>query len=243
MKGRLTVLKIKKLRKSFNGNKVLKGIDLEVEIGERIVIIGPSGSGKSTLLRCINRMTHPTSGDIYFNDILLTDNNISEYRQKIGMVFQNFNLFNNLTVLNNIILAPVKLGLMNEIEAKKKAIKYLKKIDLIDKINVYPQSLSGGQQQRVAIIRTLMMNPEIILFDEPTSALDPEMVKEVQELMLTLATDGMTMIIVTHEVSFVKKVATKIIFLDEGKIVCSGTYQELMESDNETVKLFLSNIK
>lgn len=237
------MLKIKKLRKSFNGNKVLKGIDLEVEIGERIVIIGPSGSGKSTLLRCINRMTHPTSGDIYFNDILLTDNNISEYRQKIGMVFQNFNLFNNLTVLNNIILAPVKLGLMNEIEAKKKAIKYLKKIDLIDKINVYPQSLSGGQQQRVAIIRTLMMNPEIILFDEPTSALDPEMVKEVQELMLTLATDGMTMIIVTHEVSFVKKVATKIIFLDEGKIVCSGTYQELMESDNETVKLFLSNIK
>ena len=209
----------------------------------RIVIIGPSGSGKSTLLRCINRMTNPTSGFIYFNDIILTNENITEYRQKIGMVFQTFNLFNNLTVLNNIILAPVKLGLMTEQDAKKKACEYLKKINLIDKINVYPQSLSGGERQRVAIIRTLMTNPEIILFDEPTSALDPEMVKEVQELMLKLAADGMTMIIVTHEVSFVKKVATKIIFLDEGKIVCSGTYQDLINSDNETVKLFLSNIK
>ncbi|MDO4394851.1 MAG: amino acid ABC transporter ATP-binding protein [Mycoplasmatota bacterium] len=237
------MLKIKNLKKSFNGVKVLKNINLEVEKGERIVIIGPSGSGKSTLLRCINRMTNPTSGFIYFNDILLTNENITEYRQKIGMVFQTFNLFNNLTVLNNIILAPVKLGLMTEQDAKKKACEYLKKINLIDKINVYPQSLSGGERQRVAIIRTLMTNPEIILFDEPTSALDPEMVKEVQELMLKLAADGMTMIIVTHEVSFVKKVATKIIFLDEGKIVCSGTYQDLINSDNETVKLFLSNIK
>lgn len=237
------MLKIKNLKKSFNGVKVLKNINLEVEKGERIVIIGPSGSGKSTLLRCINRMINPTSGFIYFNDILLTNENITEYRQKIGMVFQTFNLFNNLTVLNNIILAPVKLGLMTEQDAKKKACEYLKKINLIDKINVYPQSLSGGERQRVAIIRTLMTNPEIILFDEPTSALDPEMVKEVQELMLKLAADGMTMIIVTHEVSFVKKVATKIIFLDEGKIVCSGTYQDLINSDNETVKLFLSNIK
>ena len=237
------MLKIKNLKKRFNGVKVLKNINLEVEKGERIVIIGPSGSGKSTLLRCINRMTNPTSGFIYFNDILLTNENITEYRQKIGMVFQTFNLFNNLTVLNNIILAPVKLGLMTEQDAKKKACEYLKKINLIDKINVYPQSLSGGERQRVAIIRTLMTNPEIILFDEPTSALDPEMVKEVQELMLKLAADGMTMIIVTHEVSFVKKVATKIIFLDEGKIVCSGTYQDLINSDNETVKLFLSNIK
>ena len=237
------MLKIKNLKKSFNGVKVLKNINLEVEKGERIVIIGPSGSGKSTLLRCINRMANPTSGFIYFNDILLTNENITEYRQKIGMVFQTFNLFNNLTVLNNIILAPVKLGLMTEQDAKKKACEYLKKINLIDKINVYPQSLSGGERQRVAIIRTLMTNPEIILFDEPTSALDPEMVKEVQELMLKLAADGMTMIIVTHEVSFVKKVATKIIFLDEGKIVCSGTYQDLINSDNETVKLFLSNIK
>ena len=237
------MLKIKNLKKSFNGVKVLKNINLEVEKGERIVIIGPSGSGKSTLLRCINRMTNPTSGFIYFNDILLTNENITEYRQKIGMVFQTFNLFNNLTVLKNIILAPVKLGLMTEQDAKKKACEYLKKINLIDKINVYPQSLSGGERQRVAIIRTLMTNPEIILFDEPTSALDPEMVKEVQELMLKLAADGMTMIIVTHEVSFVKKVATKIIFLDEGKIVCSGTYQDLINSDNETFKLFLSNIK
>ena len=159
------------------------------------------------------------------------------------MVFQNFNLFNNLTVMDNIILAPIKLGIYSEKEAQKKAMEYLKRIDLADKALVYPSSLSGGQKQRVAIVRTLMMKPEMILFDEPTSALDPEMVKEVQDLMIELADEGMTMIVVTHEVSFVKKVATKIVFMDEGKIILTGTYDEMMKSDNETVKLFLSNIK
>ena len=237
------MLKIEKVNKSFGKLKVLKDINLEVNKGDRIVIIGPSGSGKSTLLRCINYLNKPDSGKIYFNDEIINDKNIAIYRQKIGMVFQSFNLFNNLNVIENIILAPVKLGIYSLDEAKKKAIEYLKRIDLDDKVSVYPSSLSGGQKQRVAIVRTLMMKPEIILFDEPTSALDPEMVKEVQELMIELANEGMTMVIVTHEVSFVKRVATKIVFMDEGKIILEGTYDEMINSENESVKLFLSNIK
>lgn len=237
------MLKIEKVNKSFGKLKVLKDINLEVNKGDRVVIIGPSGSGKSTLLRCINYLNKPDSGKIYFNDEIINDKNIAIYRQKIGMVFQSFNLFNNLNVMENIILAPVKLGIYSLDEAKKKAIEYLKRIDLVDKVEVYPSSLSGGQKQRVAIIRTLMMRPEIILFDEPTSALDPEMVKEVQDLMIELANEGMTMVIVTHEVSFVKRVATKIVFMDEGKIILEGTYDEMINSENESVKLFLSNIK
>ena len=237
------MLKIEKVNKNFGKLKVLKDINLEVKKGDRVVIIGPSGSGKSTLLRCINYLNKPDSGKIYFNDEIINDKNIAIYRQKIGMVFQSFNLFNNLNVIENIILAPVKLGIYSLDEAKKKAIEYLKRIDLDDKISVYPSSLSGGQKQRVAIVRTLMMKPEIILFDEPTSALDPEMVKEVQELMIELANEGMTMVIVTHEVSFVKRVATKIVFMDEGKIILEGTYDEMINSENESVKLFLSNIK
>lgn len=237
------MLKIEKVNKNFGKLKVLKDINLEVKKGDRVVIIGPSGSGKSTLLRCINYLNKPDSGKIYFNDEIINDKNIAIYRQKIGMVFQSFNLFNNLNVIENIILAPVKLGIYSLDEAKKKAIEYLKRIDLDDKVSVYPSSLSGGQKQRVAIIRTLMMKPEIILFDEPTSALDPEMVKEVQELMIELANEGMTMVIVTHEVSFVKRVATKIVFMDEGKIILEGTYDEMINSENESVKLFLSNIK
>lgn len=237
------MLKIEKVNKSFGKLKVLKDINLEVNKGDRVVIIGPSGSGKSTLLRCINYLNKPDSGKIYFNDEIINDKNIAIYRQKIGMVFQSFNLFNNLNVMENIILAPVKLGIYSLDEAKKKAIEYLKRIDLDDKVEVYPSSLSGGQKQRVAIIRTLMMRPEIILFDEPTSALDPEMVKEVQDLMIELANEGMTMVIVTHEVSFVKRVATKIVFMDEGKIILEGTYDEMINSENESVKLFLSNIK
>lgn len=237
------MLKIEKVNKNFGKLKVLKDINLEVNKGDRIVIIGPSGSGKSTLLRCINYLNKPDSGKIYFNDEIINDKNIAIYRQKIGMVFQSFNLFNNLNVIENIILAPVKLGIYSLDEAKKKAIEYLKRIDLYDKVEVYPSSLSGGQKQRVAIIRTLMMKPEIILFDEPTSALDPEMVKEVQDLMIELANEGMTMVIVTHEVSFVKRVATKIVFMDEGKIILEGTYDEMINSENESVKLFLSNIK
>lgn len=237
------MLKIEKVNKNFGKLKVLKDINLEVKKGDRVVIIGPSGSGKSTLLRCINYLNKPDSGKIYFNDEIINDKNIAIYRQKIGMVFQSFNLFNNLNVIENIILAPVKLGIYSLDEAKKKAIEYLKRIDLDDKVSVYPSSLSGGQKQRVAIVRTLMMKPEIILFDEPTSALDPEMVKEVQELMIELANEGMTMVIVTHEVSFVKRVATKIVFMDEGKIILEGTYEEMINSENESVKLFLSNIK
>lgn len=237
------MLKIEKVNKSFGKLKVLKDINLEVKKGDRVVIIGPSGSGKSTLLRCINYLNKPDSGKIYFNDEIINDKNIAIYRQKIGMVFQSFNLFNNLNVIENIILAPVKLGIYSLDEAKKKAIEYLKRIDLDDKVSVYPSSLSGGQKQRVAIVRTLMMRPEIILFDEPTSALDPEMVKEVQELMIELANEGMTMVIVTHEVSFVKRVATKIVFMDEGKIILEGAYEEMINSENESVKLFLSNIK
>ena len=237
------MLKVENISKSFGKLKVLKNISLEVNKGDRVVIIGPSGSGKSTFLRCINYLAKPDSGKIYLDNHELNDNNIFLYRQKIGMVFQNFNLFNNLTVMDNIILTPIKLGIYREKEAQKKAMEYLKRIDLADKALVYPSSLSGGQKQRVAIVRTLMMKPEMILFDEPTSALDPEMVKEVQDLMIELADEGMTMIVVTHEVSFVKKVATKIAFMDEGKIILTGTYDEMMKSDNETVKLFLSNIK
>lgn len=237
------MLKIENVSKSFGKLKVLKNINLEVNKGDRVVIIGPSGSGKSTLLRTVNYLTKPDSGKIYFNNKLLNNENISLYRQKIGMVFQNFNLFNNLNVMDNIILAPVKLGIYSEKEAQDKAMDYLNRINLTDKAMVYPSSLSGGQKQRVAIIRTLMMKPEVILFDEPTSALDPEMVREVQEMMVELANEGMTMVIVTHEVSFVKKVATRIVFMNEGRIILTGSYDEIMKSDNEMVKLFLSNIK
>lgn len=237
------MLRLENINKSFGKLKVLKNINLEINKGDRIVIIGPSGSGKSTLLRAINFLGKPDSGKIYFNDKLLNNENISLYRQKIGMVFQNFNLFNNLNVMDNIILAPVKLGIYNEKEARDKAMDYLDRINLTDKAMVYPSSLSGGQKQRVAIIRTLMMKPEVILFDEPTSALDPEMVREVQEMIVELANEGMTMVIVTHEVSFVKKVATKIVFMNEGRIILTGSYDEIVNSSNEMVKLFLSNIK
>lgn len=237
------MLKIENVSKSFGKLKVLKNINLEVNKGDRVVIIGPSGSGKSTLLRTVNYLAKPDSGKIYFNNKLLNNENISLYRQKIGMVFQNFNLFNNLNVMDNIILAPVKLGIYSEKEARDKAMDYLNRINLTDKAMVYPSSLSGGQKQRVAIIRTLMMKPEVILFDEPTSALDPEMVREVQEMMVELANEGMTMVIVTHEVSFVKKVAARIVFMNEGRIILTGSYDEIMKSDNEMVKLFLSNIK
>ena len=237
------MLKIENLYKNFNDLKVLKNINIQVNKGERVVIIGPSGSGKSTLLRCINYMEIPTKGKISFDNQVLNDKNIDKYRQKIGMVFQGFNLFNNLTVLDNLILAPVKIMNMSYDDAKKKAIDYLKRIDLVDKMNVYPSSLSGGQKQRVAIVRTMMMNPEMILFDEPTSALDPEMVKGVQDMMLELANLGMTMVIVTHELSFIKKVATKIMFMDNGEIKFSGTYEEIKKCDNEIIKTFLSNIE
>ena len=198
------MLEAKNIEKSFGKLKVLKGINLTVNKGQRIVIIGPSGSGKSTFLRCLNLLEEPSKGQVLYNNIALTNNNKLQMRKKIGMVFQNFNLFTNLTVLDNLILAPVKEGVLTEKEALKKADKLLKEISLEDKKNAYPSSLSGGQKQRVAIARSLMMNPDIILFDEPTSALDPEMIEDVLNLMKRVAEEGMTMIVVTHDDRLVK---------------------------------------
>lgn len=240
------MLVIKNLKKSFGKHNILKDIDLTVEKGERVALIGPSGCGKSTFLRCINLLEKIDSGNIYFNDIDLTKvkKDLNLYREKIGMVFQQFNLFNNLTVLENITFAPIKLKLLSESDAKKEAIKLLKKIGLENKKDNYPNELSGGQKQRVAIIRTLIMKPDIILFDEPTSALDPEMIGEVEDLIKQIANDGMTMIIVSHEMEFVKNIATKVIFINEGKIVESGTVKEIFEKPkNERLKEFIKNIK
>ena len=215
---------------------------LEINKNERVVIIGPSGSGKSTLLRCMNLITKPTSGSITFEGVELTHKNITKYRQKMGMVFQNYSLFNNLNVIDNIILAPVKLGKYSRNDAVKKAQVLLKKFGLIDKINELPKNLSGGQRQRIAIIRSLLMEPDIMLFDEPTSALDPEMVVEVQDIMNELAMEGMTMVVVSHEVSFISKFATRIIYLEDGKIIEDGTFEDLRKSDNEKIKAFISKI-
>lgn len=228
---------VKKLVKKFDKVKVLKEIDLDIKEGEKIVIIGPSGSGKSTLLRCLGRLESPTSGKIYFNNKDITKiNNTHE----IGMVFQSFNLFENLTVLENITLAPIKTKLLSKQEAIKKAREYLKQIKLEDKENNYPADLSGGQKQRVAIIRALMTNPKVILFDEPTSALDREMIEEVLNLMEDVAKEGMTMIVVTHELNFASNFATKIIFMDEGKILESGSPKELFNNPKtERLKEFL----
>ena len=222
------MLEIRNLKKKFGKNEVLKGIDFKIEKGDRLAIIGPSGCGKSTLLRCINMIEIPNEGEILFNgnDITKKGVDLSLVREKIGMVFQQFNLFDNLTVLNNIILAPVKLKVMSESKAKSRAYELLKKINLYDKKDSYPSELSGGQKQRVAIVRTLMMNPDIILFDEPTSALDPEMVVEVLELIKKIADDGMTMIIVSHEMKFVKSSANKIMFLEDGKVSFFGSVEE-----------------
>ena len=239
------MLVVNNLKKSFNQNKILNGINLNIEKGERIAIIGPSGCGKSTFLRCINLLEKPDSGNIIFNNVDLTkQKDLHKYREHIGMVFQQFNLFNNLTVLENIILAPVNLKLLTETDAKKEAIKLLKKIGLENKKDNYPSELSGGQKQRVAIIRTLIMKPSIILFDEPTSALDPEMVDEVLELIKEIAHDGMTMIIVSHEMEFVKNIATKVIFINEGKIIESGSVEEIFNNPkNERLKEFIKNTK
>ena len=238
------MLEAKNIEKSFGKLKVLKGINLTVNKGQRIVIIGPSGSGKSTFLRCLNLLEEPSKGQVLYNNIALTNNNKLQMRKKIGMVFQNFNLFTNLTVLDNLILAPVKEGVLTETEALKKADKLLKEISLEDKKNAYPSSLSGGQKQRVAIARSLMMNPDIILFDEPTSALDPEMIEDVLNLMKRVAEEGMTMIVVTHELEFAKDIATDVLFMDKGIIVESGTPDEIFNHPKtERLKEFLSKIK
>ena len=221
-----TVIKIKDLKKQFGKNRVLNGIDFELKAGEKVVVLGPSGSGKSTFLRCINWIEEPTSGKIYFDGTLITAKNIQKIRQDIGMVFQHFNLINNLTVLENLTLAPVKLKLLSQSMAEKKAKDLLKHIDLLDKIDAYPSSLSGGQKQRVAIIRAMMLEPKVLLFDEPTSALDPESIGDVLDLIFELAEDGMTMIIVTHEIPFARKVGTRVVFIDKGRIIEEGTPEE-----------------
>jgi polar amino acid transport system ATP-binding protein len=215
------LLTVKDLCKSFHDNQVLCGINYTVRQGEKIVIVGPSGSGKSTFLRCLNLLEKPTAGQVIFEGIDITnaDRQLNMVRQKMGMVFQNFNLFPHLTVRGNITLAPVQLKLMSQEEADKKADKLLARIGLTDKAQTYPNMLSGGQKQRIAILRALAMDPDVMLFDEPTSALDPEMVGEVLALMKDLATEGMTMVVVTHEMGFAREVATKVLFMDKGLIL------------------------
>lgn len=238
------MLEVKKLKKKFGKNVVLKDISFTVNEGDIISIVGPSGSGKSTLLRCINMIEKPSGGDIIFEGKSLMDKktNLSLVREKIGMVFQQFNLFANLTVTENITLAPVKLKLMDDKMAYKKGMELLENVGLKDKANVYPSSLSGGQKQRVSIVRTLMMNPDIILFDEPTSALDPEMVQEVLELIREVSKMGKTMIIVSHEMSFVRDISNRILFLDDGNIIFDGKNKDFFNSDNERIKSFLIKI-
>ena len=239
------MITVKNLKKKFGNKIVLKGIDLNVEKGERVVIIGPSGCGKSTLLRCINGIEKLTSGKVIFEgkDIYSKNVDINKIREKMGMVFQQFNLFPHLTVTENIILAPVKLKIMTKEEAIKKAIELLELIDLKDKKDMYPSQLSGGQKQRIAIARAFIMNPEVMLFDEPTSALDPEMVDEVSNLMKDLAKKGMTMIVVTHEMSFVKECATRVIFMENGSIIEEGTVKEIFENPkSDRLKEFLSKL-
>ena len=240
------MLEVKNLKKNYGKTKVLKKIDFKIEKGDRLAIIGPSGCGKSTLLRCINQIENPSYGEIIFEGKNILDDNtdMTKVRRKIGMVFQQFNLFENLTVLNNITLAPIKLKIMSKEEAESKAKKLLKSIGLYDKKDNYPNELSGGQKQRVAIIRTLIMNPDIILFDEPTSALDPEMVEEVEELIKQIADDGMTMIIVSHEMNFVRNCANKLLFIDQGKVSFFGTVQEAYNNkDNEKLTSFLNIVR
>lgn len=240
------MLKVRNLEKSFGDLKVLKGIDLDVSENDVISIIGPSGSGKSTLLRCLNLIEKPSSGDIYFNDKKITDKNIdiNILREEIGMVFQNFNLFSNMTILENLTLAPTIRGKMNKDEANKEAMALLERIGLSQKKDVYPVSLSGGQKQRVAIARALMMKPKLMLFDEPTSALDPEMVGGVLELMRDLAHEGMTMIVVTHEMGFAREVSNRVIFMDGGHIVeeSSDSNDFFTNPKNERSKEFLAQV-
>jgi ABC-type polar amino acid transport system ATPase subunit len=239
------VIEVKGLCKSFGDLKVLKGIDDSINKGEVVVVIGPSGSGKSTYLRCINYMEEATQGQILIDGVDITDKSIdiNEIRQKVGMVFQHFNLFPHMTVLENITLAPIQVKKMSEEEAKEIAYKLLDKVGLKEKANEYPNKLSGGQKQRIAIARALAMNPEVMLFDEPTSALDPEMVKEVLEVIKELAQEGMTMMIVTHEMGFAKEVGTRLVFMDEGKILEQGHPKEVFENPKEErTKLFLSKV-
>lgn len=236
---------VKDLYKSFGKNEVLKGIDEHIAKGEVVVVIGPSGSGKSTFLRCLNLLETPTSGKVEFEgeDITAKSANIDKIREKMGMVFQQFNLFPHKTVCENICMAPVKVKGISKEQAKETAINLLKKVGLLDKIDAYPSSLSGGQKQRIAIARALAMQPDVMLFDEPTSALDPEMVGEVLNVMKDLAKEGMTMVVVTHEMGFAREVGDRILFMDQGKILEEGTPEEVFQNPkNPRTKDFLSKV-
>lgn len=228
-------ISVKGLKKSFGRLDVLKGMDIEIAEGEVVCLIGPSGSGKSTFLRCLNRLEKITAGTVIVDGFNITDKstNINKVRENIGMVFQHFNLFPNLTVIENIMLAPVELKKASKEEARAKGMKLLERVGLAEKADVYPSKLSGGQKQRVAIARALAMNPDIMLFDEPTSALDPEMVGEVLEVMKKLAADGMTMVVVTHEMGFAREVASRVIFMDEGSIVEEGRPEEVLQNPKQ----------
>ena len=245
MSDKNVLIEVQGLEKAFGSNQVLDGITTDICQGEVVVIIGPSGSGKSTFLRSLNLLEEPTGGRILFEGTDITDPkvDINRHRQKIGMVFQQFNLFPHKTVKENIMLAPVTLKLMTKEEASKRADELLKRVGLPDKANAYPDMLSGGQKQRIAIARSLCMNPDVMLFDEPTSALDPEMVGEVLELMKELAQSGMTMAVVTHEMGFAREVATRVVFIDEGKIQEEGTPEEFFGNPkNQRLKDFLSKV-
>ena len=239
----MSMIERKGLYKSFGDLEVLKGIDQNVEEGEVLCIVGPSGSGKSTMLRCINRLEEPTGGEIYIDGELITEKNLDSMRTRMGMVFQSFNLFPHKSVIENLTIGPVNVKKEDEKSAKERGLKLLKRVGLYEKAEEYPRNLSGGQQQRVAIARALAMDPEVILFDEPTSALDPEMVGEVLDVMKDLAREGMTMVVVTHEMGFAKEVADKVIFMDGGVIVEQGTPDEVLNNPKEPrTQDFLSKV-
>ena len=241
------IIKVSGLKRYYNGGdvKALDGVDAEIKRGEVVVVIGPSGSGKSTFLRSLNLLELPTDGTILFNDVDITDKkvNINQHRQKMGMVFQHFNLFANMNILKNMTIAPTQLLKKSKSEAEEKARALLKRVGLEDRVDAYPSQLSGGQKQRVAIVRALCMEPEVMLFDEPTSALDPEMVGEVLEVMKSLAAEGMTMVVVTHEMGFAREVADRVIFMDGGKILEEGTPAEIFDNPRcERLQSFLAKV-
>lgn len=242
-----TMISVQDLKKYYNGDKIkaLDGVSAEIHRGEVVVVIGPSGSGKSTFLRCLNLLEVPTDGHILFNGTDITDEktDINLHRQKMGMVFQHFNLFPHMTILKNMTVAPIKILKKSKAEAEEQAMALLKRVGLEDRANAYPSQLSGGQKQRIAIVRALCMNPDVMLFDEPTSALDPEMVGEVLDVMKQLARDGMTMVVVTHEMGFAKEVGSRVIFMDEGKIVEENSPATIFENPNsERLKSFLAKV-
>ncbi len=237
------MIKIENLHKSFGKHEVLKGIDLDIAAKEVVVIIGPSGSGKSTLLRCMNYLEEPTEGTVTIDGVTLKGSNLNKVREDVGMVFQRFNLFPHMTVLENVTLAPIKVKKIAKEEAVKTAENLLQRVGLADKANTYPEQLSGGQQQRVAIARALAMKPKVMLFDEPTSALDPEMVQEVLDVMKGLAEEGMTMVVVTHEMGFAREVGDRLLFVDDGRIIEQGNPKDIFENPKEErTKNFLSKV-